>query len=331
METLNNPHDKFFKEVIGQREIARDFLMNYLPPETARFIDFNTISPEKDSFIEKELQEFFSDLLFRIQLENEEAYVYVLFEHKSAVDKPVGLQLLKYMTAIWGKELAANHPTHLPIILPIVFYHGSKKWAVSRSFSGLFENKKESYAVLKKHIPEYEYLVYDFSSLNHEPIRGTMKLRIFLEIVRAIFDEDPKKIIETAMKAVAAFEELSKAEGIEGYFEAYIRYLFYSRTDVDKEELKEQIKTVSKERSETMLTIAEKLIQEGMEKGITKGMEKGMEKGKEELIWKQITKKFPKIPYDYYEKVKGLRADQLDILGLELIDMKDPQELDRFL
>jgi len=29
--------------------------------------------------------------------------------------------------------------------------------------------------------------------------------------------------------------------------------------------------------------------------------------------------------------VKGLRADQLDILGLELMDMKDPQELDRFL
>ena len=25
METLNNPHDKFFKEVMGQREIARDF------------------------------------------------------------------------------------------------------------------------------------------------------------------------------------------------------------------------------------------------------------------------------------------------------------------
>ena len=61
METLNNPHDKFFKEVMGQREIARDFLMNYLPTETARFIDFNTISPEKDSFIEKELQEFFSE------------------------------------------------------------------------------------------------------------------------------------------------------------------------------------------------------------------------------------------------------------------------------
>jgi len=50
------------------------------------------------------------------------------------------------------------------------------------------------------------------------------------------------------------------ADQIEEYFEAYIRYLFYSRTDVNKEELKEQIKTVSKERSETMLTIAEKLI-----------------------------------------------------------------------
>ena len=61
METLNNPHDKFFIFVMWQREIAQDFLMNYFPPETARFIDFNTISQEKDSFIEKELQEFFSE------------------------------------------------------------------------------------------------------------------------------------------------------------------------------------------------------------------------------------------------------------------------------
>ena len=59
METLNNPHDKFFKEVMGQREIARDFLMNYLPPETARFIDFNTISPEKDSLSKKSCRNSF--------------------------------------------------------------------------------------------------------------------------------------------------------------------------------------------------------------------------------------------------------------------------------
>ncbi|MGB4201313.1 MAG: Rpn family recombination-promoting nuclease/putative transposase, partial [Thermotogota bacterium] len=36
MVKITNPHDKFFKEVMSHIEIARDFLMQYLPPEKAR-------------------------------------------------------------------------------------------------------------------------------------------------------------------------------------------------------------------------------------------------------------------------------------------------------
>ena len=73
MEITNNPHDRFFKEVMSEREIIRDFLQNYLPAEMVRLIDLESITAEKDSFVEKELQEYFSDLLFRVRLENEEA------------------------------------------------------------------------------------------------------------------------------------------------------------------------------------------------------------------------------------------------------------------
>ena len=73
MDMFNNPHDRFFKEVMSEREIIRDFLQNYLPAEMVRLIDLESITAEKDSFVEKELQEYFSDLLFRVRLENEEA------------------------------------------------------------------------------------------------------------------------------------------------------------------------------------------------------------------------------------------------------------------
>lgn len=58
---------------------------------------------------------------------------------------------------------------------------------------------------------------------------------------------------------------------------------------------------------------------------------RGKAEGRAELLWKMVMKKFPKIPAQYYEKVKQMNADQMENFGLEILDMKDPEELDRFL
>ena len=44
-----------------------------------------------------------------------------------------------------------------------------------------------------------------------------------------------------------------------------------------------------------------------------------------------IAKKFPQIPSRYYENLKALTIDQLDTLGLDLIDMQSEEELKRHL
>ncbi len=68
-----------------------------------------------------------------------------------------------------------------------------------------------------------------------------------------------------------------------------------------------------------------------MEKGLAKGIIKGKEEGREELLWKQISKKFPQLPRTYYEKLKALTIDQLDTLGLDLMEMQSEEELKRHL
>ena len=58
--------------------------MTYLPPAVVRLIDWDSLEYTKDSFIDKDLNEFLSDLLFMAQLKDgSSGYVYVLFEHKS--------------------------------------------------------------------------------------------------------------------------------------------------------------------------------------------------------------------------------------------------------
>ena len=86
---LQNPHDKFFKESLGNVETAKDFIANYLPKQVLQVLDVNTLMPQKDSFINPELEENFSDLLFKIDILNKEGYLYLLFEHKSYQDKGI--------------------------------------------------------------------------------------------------------------------------------------------------------------------------------------------------------------------------------------------------
>jgi len=67
-EVLNNPHDKFVKEILTDKENARDFFSNYLPAPVRDLVDLNSLEICKDSFIEKEFHEYFSDLLYSLKL-----------------------------------------------------------------------------------------------------------------------------------------------------------------------------------------------------------------------------------------------------------------------
>ena len=97
-----NPHDKVFREVYSNKENARSLLADKLPDNVLKLVDLNTLEISKDSFIEKDLADYYSDILYRVDLTGgSQGVIYVLFEHKSYYDKYVHLQVLEYMVKIW--------------------------------------------------------------------------------------------------------------------------------------------------------------------------------------------------------------------------------------
>ena len=319
MEKFYNPHDIFFKEVLGDVVNTQAFLETYLPYEVLQTIDVGTIQAEKDSFIEQDLKEFYADLLFRANIRNREAYVYILLEHKSYSDDNVGVQLLRYMSAIWDKEIKKQKNRRLPLILPIVLYQGKEKWGVSTQFADRIEGVGTMEGALKKAIPHFEYYLYDFSSNSGKEIKGPDDLRLYLETIRMASIKDPEKFKEAYLRITTVFVTREETERSERLYGTFIHYIYYLTAREDFSRLVQLTRTVSVERSERMQTIAEWLIQDGMEKG------------REQLLWKQISKKFPQVPKAYYEKLKTLTIDQLDNLGLELMDMQNEEELKKHL
>jgi predicted transposase YdaD len=53
MSMIYNPHDKFFKENMSNIDTAKDFMLNYLPEDILKIIDLDSLSLEKDSFIDE--------------------------------------------------------------------------------------------------------------------------------------------------------------------------------------------------------------------------------------------------------------------------------------
>src|SRR6056297_443052 len=124
-----NPHDKVFREVYSNKENARSLLADKLPDNVLKLVDLNTLEISKDSFIEKELADYYSDILYRVDLTGgSQGVIYVLFEHKSYYDKYVHLQLLEYMVKIWRLYIKQHKesPDCQPIVIPLLVCHAEK-------------------------------------------------------------------------------------------------------------------------------------------------------------------------------------------------------------
>ena len=188
MTEPNSPHDSFFKRLFSDLEVAVDFLRNYLEPALVARLDLATLRLEKENFVSPDLRKHFSDLLFSVRLKTGvEVFVFLLMEHKSSPDNWVAFQLLRYIVQFWEQQRAEGCEK-LPLVIPIVFYHGQEPWNVSRRLGALIESagltEAEAYAL------DFEYCLRDLSLRAAQPIKGQAKLRAGLQLMRDIFSQD---------------------------------------------------------------------------------------------------------------------------------------------
>ncbi len=148
---INNPHDKFFKSFINEKENAIDFLKTFLPKNISDVLDFDSLSIENNSFVSDALSETFSDAIVKCQLKStkEDVFISILIEHKSYPDKYVAIQLLNYLANAYGAQLKTSDS--LQLIIPLIYYHGKENWQY-KPISQIIPNIPET---LKTFVPDF--------------------------------------------------------------------------------------------------------------------------------------------------------------------------------
>ncbi|MBN0023825.1 Rpn family recombination-promoting nuclease/putative transposase, partial [Pseudomonas aeruginosa] len=78
----NSPHGAVFKHLLSHRATPRDFLDIHLPAPLRALCNLNTLRLESGSFIDDELRASHSDILYSLQTQAGEGYIYLLIEHQ---------------------------------------------------------------------------------------------------------------------------------------------------------------------------------------------------------------------------------------------------------
>ena len=135
---LTKVHDKYFRKTFGRNRNAIDLLENISPPEDLERIDLDTLNTMEESYVDRDFDQHRTDVIFRSNLKgnDQQAYICCLFEHKSSQERLTVLQVLNYMVRIWTKK--KKDSKELPVVIPIVFYHGLNPWTQPMKLSEIF-------------------------------------------------------------------------------------------------------------------------------------------------------------------------------------------------
>ncbi len=305
MDQITNPHDRMFRETWSNREIAIDGLNHYLPGPVLKLIDLNTLEICKDSFIEEELRDYYSDLLYKVGIDGKDGYVHVLFEHKSYPEKLTPLQVLEYEIRIWRlylKQRPKKKPLTLPVVIPVVLYHGKREWNFEDTFSALFE---QTGSTISNYIPNFKYVLIDLGKYSDDAIKGTVMSRVTMLLFKYVFDPDYVKKLPGIFSLL---KELSESESGLEYIEKFLRYLVSTAENLSPDELKTIIKQSSiKDKGGLIMTLAEQWENQGYQRGIQQGIQQGGIQMLHEMIDVVLALKFGSSSAKIMERVQGIR------------------------
>jgi predicted transposase YdaD len=303
-ETLNTPHDRFFKESFTRLELARGFLQRSLPEEITQAIDWETLHLADKDFLDEALRRREGDLLFEARWGDQAIFFYLLLEHRSYPDRWQALTILRYLVGSWTNWRKA-HPkeNYLPMILPIVFFQNTGGWPHPRSLRGLLrlpENLQND-PHLAACIPDFSFDLIDVHQARQQPRYQSWKHHFLLNLFAEAFAVPEEKRLFHLFGYLNA-KELSETDDL-AFLRAAITYIYHISGKVDKTTFLKQIELISSPKTkESSMTFAQQLHEEGREEG----REEGIIKTRREAILENLGVRMGVVPSGLQEAVESI-------------------------
>jgi len=279
-DSIHQIYDKILKNFFSIKYIMELFIKNFLKEKWTKNLDLNTLELLPNDFISKGLDNYYSDLIYKVNYKDEEIYIVILIEFQSTINKFMPLRILNYITSFYLKYLKQNDKaTKLPFIFPVLFYTGNEEWKHSNEFEELIETKNK---IMSKYVPKFKYFELFLNKLDRNNV---VKVKNLLNQVIAmdlsnnidetiiIYKEIVKELIDLTIEPQVK-EQIKESIGL------FLKY-FSKNIKLNDKEINEifSLNGGKGMLAEKMEKWIKEIKQEGKQEGIEEGIEKGIEKG----------------------------------------------------
>lgn len=255
--STSTPHDATFQQFLRQPEIARDFIELHLPVELRALCDLSTLKLECSSFVEENLRQYFSDVLYSMQTASgDEGYVHILIEHQSTPDKHMAFRLIRYAVAAMQRHLDAGHKK-LPLVVPVLFYMGRRSpYPYSTNWLQEFTDPAQAQKLYSSDFPLVDItLIPDDEIMQHRSIAALTLLQ--KHIRRRDLAELSERLGTILLAGYLTSSQIA----------SLIHYIIHAGDSENAEVFIRRLAARVPSHKEELMTIAQKLEQNGVNKG----------------------------------------------------------------
>ena len=151
---MHTIHDAGYKKLFSNKTIFRELIQTFVRENWVKDLDFEQCEALDKSFVADHYKETESDLIYKVKFRGHDAYLFVLLEFQSSVDRFMAVRVLSYVTSFYLDYARDNkHVRKLPPVFPIVLYNGDRRWTAPTTLSALLEKP----ALLGKYAPRFQY------------------------------------------------------------------------------------------------------------------------------------------------------------------------------
>lgn len=275
---LHNPHDALFRATLTHPAAARAQLLTVLPPELAALLAPEPPTVLDTSFIDDALRGTQADVVLQARLlGGQVVLVYLLLEHQSQPDPWMAWRLLGYLHRLWSRWREEHPDEPLPLVFPVVVYHGARPWGADPRLSALVQSPTPGTPYHPAPV-ELIYHLEDLGELPEEALTGRALLGLMKLLLK--FAGRPEGVAPHLPRWLHTWQAAER----EGGLAAMARVLCYikemSRPDA-RAPVQQFIEQASPAHKEEYMTWAEWDHQRGLEEGLERGLERGLEQGLE--------------------------------------------------
>jgi len=93
---MNHEDDASYKTLFAAPEVVRDLILGFIPDAWLHRLDYRTLERVSGSYITDDLRDRADDIVWRVKVDGEWVYLYLLIEFQSTVDAWMAVRIMAY-------------------------------------------------------------------------------------------------------------------------------------------------------------------------------------------------------------------------------------------